>query len=89
MTPDYETQIEDICNNMNWFKIQMTMKALSWEWAGISGIPNEYQIEEAAEELLIQLSQKEGDGNLSTGGLEARKESGILSLRFVVESYPY
>jgi hypothetical protein len=89
MTPDYETQIEDICNNMNWFKIHITMHALNWGWLGERGVPNEYQIEEAAEELLIKLSQMEGDGNLSTGGLEARKESGILSLRFVVESYPY
>lgn len=88
MTPDYETQIEDICNNMNWFKIHVVMKALNWGWIG-RGIPTEAQIEDAAVELLEKLIETEDDGNISTGGLEARKESGVLSLRFVAESYPY
>jgi len=83
--------IEDIMNEFDFRKVYLVMDTLDWHWHSIRGVPNVGQIRSFAEGLLIECSQKEGEGRLGIGGFEVQYENTEgdyhMTLSFCIEDW--
>lgn len=66
------------------------MMAVGWEWYSLEGsnrVPSEAELRQTARRLLRDLSEDKDYRGISTGGFDAQKEDGFLSLRFVLADW--
>jgi len=85
---DFDQAVQQVIDNMNFYKVHSVMVYLGWTW-GLSGkTPNPKEIEQSARDTLYMV--KDG-GCGGTGGFEAEydKLDQVLSLKFVLEGWDH
>lgn len=84
-------EVSQVLESFDFGQVAGLMRQMGWKWyigGGVKQVPNEGQLREQASRLLSLVGDVP-DAAMSCGGLEARRRSGRLCLRFVaVESRP-
>jgi len=89
---DDDVQIEEILNEMDFYKIHKAMKHLGWKWGfgDMATVPNIHRLKEEAHRLLSESKKyrnSEVQMHSSCGGFEVYAYKGGFSLKFVLEQW--
>ena len=82
-----EDKINEIIKNFDFEKVRKVMVALEWQWHGNDESPTVGELMLSAQKHLTYVCDKEDDWTVSSGGFEASKRNGMLTLKFVVEEW--
>lgn len=78
--------IEEVLDGFDFAKVQAYMQSAGWGWQECGGPPSVAAlVREATRMLKYVMDSEEDPTSLATGGLEAVKMGGELSLRFILE----
>lgn len=77
--------IDEILDNFNFERAHNVMVHLDWEWSSVAGVPDIADLRKCARRLLKDVAYSKEYHSIGTGGLEASKKDGELSLKFVLE----
>jgi len=80
-----EDKINEIIKWFDFEKVRKTMIALGWKWYGSGEYPSIGELVLTAQKHLKYVCDKEEDWVISSGGFEATKRNGMLTLKFIVE----
>lgn len=82
---NYQEQIDEIMDYVNFNRIHTAMTALNWTWAPSNGVPEVPELRQQAR-YYLNLLVTEDLSYAGSGGFTARKDSdGYLSLTFELE----
>lgn len=79
--------IDEILDEFDFEKVHRVMVALDWQWYDTEGPPSVAHLRRTARNLLKRVVDGKDLRYISTGGLTAYMENGLLGLRFEVSSY--
>ena len=86
---DWREKIDKIMDAFDFGKVRRVMEFLGWKWHTDDGmrVPEEPVIRAEARRLLIMAISLGESGSIISGGLEATRFEGDLSLSFEVEQH--
>lgn len=79
--------IDEILDNFDFERVHNVMVHLDWEWSSTAGVPGISNLRKRSRELLRDVAYSKEYHSVRAGGLEASKEDGELSLKFVLECW--
>lgn len=79
--------IDEILDEFDFEKVHRVMVALDWQWYGMDMSPSIGDLRRQARSLLKQVVDGKDLRQVSSGGLTAYMENGVLGLRFEISSY--
>lgn len=98
VTEDHKI-VKDILYGFDFHRVQRFMKEDNWKWSfllddtGNSSVPDVTDLREAATRMLLAaIDENRQSGQqaiISSGGLEAQCDNGIVSLRFYIEEVEF
>lgn len=77
--------LNEVLHNFDFEKVQRVMEFLGWEWDGI-GIPDKFEIESRASDLLIEAYEKYWDNSESKSPYYIRTSGLSVSYEYIDDS---